>query len=203
LSYRSDAVADVREGAQITGGVERTSRAEAPSRVGGPNMRPFGGFHFFETVWLLVLGLLAIAVAHRGTEEVVQRVSRRFGASFLIGLVLVMVAPVAALLLFVTIVGIPLSITGIFVLLFTLYLGQVFVAAWLGGQIVRRVAPATNTPYGEMAVGVLVLAILFLIPGLGWVLRAIAAFAGFGALWWVVYRRVFPAGAGGAPVSTA
>jgi hypothetical protein len=205
LFYRSDAVADIRDGARIDGGVQRTARAEAPARVGGPRFRPFGGYHAFETFWLLVLGLLAVAVAREGTRDVVHRVACRFGASLLVGALVLMLAPAVGLLLFVTIVGIPLALAGFVVYAFSLYLGQIFAAGWLGAAIVRRAAPETPpAPFGEMAVGVLLLSILFLVPGVGWLVRAIAAVAGFGALWWVLYRRAVPpreSGAGVPPVA--
>lgn len=187
LIYSVSDNADIRQGAQITGGTERRARPTARRRP----VSPFGvsGVRWLpavvEAVWLLVLGFVALAISARGVFAVADRIRRGFWMSLLGGFVLAVLIPIAAVLLFITLLGIPLG--GIALLLYaaTLYPATVFTAAWLGERIVpplRGSGPA-RAPYLTMLVGVIAVVALMALPIVGWIFRAAAILVGFGALW--------------------
>ena len=186
LTYSVRDNADIRQGAQISGGIERRVPPPARRRV----VSPFGisGVRWLpavvETVWLLVLGFVALAISARGVFAVADRIRRGFWISLLGGLVLAVLIPIAAVLLFITLLGIPLG--GIALLLYaaTLYPATIFTAAWLGERIVpplRGSGPA-RAPYLTMLVGVIAVVALMALPIVGWIFRAAAVLVGFGAL---------------------
>jgi len=69
----------------------------------------------------------------------------------------------------------------------TLYPAQVFVSAWLGGAIGRRLGQGLS-PYVGITVGVIALVILVSLPFVGWIFRLLALCVGFGALWAAIWR---------------
>ena len=188
LRYAADRPVEIQQGAQVTGGIERTSRPTAPQRYYRPFAFRFAG-RVMEVLWLLAIGFVALAVAPRGVPRVLERVRRQFGISLLTGFILLVVVPVAALLVAFTVIGIPLSIVAVLLYLATLYPGQIFPAMWLGEWIMRSLGRggAPSSPYLAMTVGVILFAIVVAVPFIGWLLRLVALLAGFGALWAAVW----------------
>src|SRR3972149_6243939 len=73
LRYSADRPAEIQSGAQVTGGIERTLRPTAPWRYYRPFSFRFAG-RVVEALWLLAIGVVALAVAPRGVPRVVERV---------------------------------------------------------------------------------------------------------------------------------
>ncbi len=104
--------------------------------------------------------------------------------NLLTGLVLLVVVPAAAILLLITVVGIPLAALVMAFYLVTLYLGQVAVAGWAGARIVSGLQRGgAGSPYLAFTIGAIVLVVLFTLPFLGPIARLLALLVGFGALW--------------------
>ncbi len=188
LRYSADRPAEIQSGAQVNGGIERTLRPTAPWRYYRPFAFRFAG-RVMEALWLLAIGFAALAVAPRSVSRVVERVSRHFGMSLLTGFILLVVVPVAALLVALTVIGIPLSIVAVLLYLASLYPAQIFPAMWLGQGIMRSLGRggAPPSPYLAMTVGVILFAIAVAVPFIGWLLRLVVLLAGFGALWAAVW----------------
>ena len=184
LRYAADQPMVVQAGAQIAGGTTQVPRSPAPRRPGRVGVVR----GVAELIALLVLGLVTFAVAPRGATAVAGDVRQRFWRSVALGFVLLVTVPVAAVVLTLTVVAIPLSVIAMLLYFATLYPGQVFVAAWLGQVILRRIG--TERPPSiqwSLAVGAFVLVLLFAIPFAGWVARLLALCAGFGALWTILW----------------
>jgi cytoskeletal protein CcmA (bactofilin family) len=205
LHYSAEQPIEVQTGAQVAGQITRVDRPSRPRMILSPGARL--GFRFasrvLEAVWLLALGLILVAITPRGVQAVAERVRTRLGLSVLAGFVLCVVVPVAAVMLLLTIVGIPLALVAMLLYVATLYPGQVFVCSWLGDAVLRglgRRGPSTS-PYLAVTVGVIVLVVLVTIPFVGWIFRLLAIFAGFGALWaaiWSARVRSSPPATAGA-----
>ena len=195
LRYSADQPIEVQTGAQIAGGATQVPAPSRPRRaIGAPfSSRLWLWRGVAEAIGLLVLGLATFAAAPAGALPVVREVEERFGRSALTGFVLLVTAPAAAGLLAITVIGIPLSVVGMLLYVATLYYALVFVAAWLGRQILQRTRrPGGKAPsiYWAVAVGAVVLAVLFAAPFAGWFARLVAIVAGFGALWTTVWGAV-------------
>jgi hypothetical protein len=196
LLYRSDIPPDVRPGARVAGGIERLpgERVRPQPLAVPPAIAPLG--RLLEGLWLLIVGLVAFAVAPRAAARTSEEVGARFGWSLLLGFGLLVGVPVAGFLLLFTVVGIPLSVLALLLYFVTLYLGQVFVAGWVGSAVLRR-ARRDGTPpsaYWSVALGVLVLVVFFAIPYAGWIARAVIMLVGFGAIWLSTFQAVTAAG---------
>jgi hypothetical protein len=191
LRYSSDQQLVIESGARIAGGTERIPTV--PGHRAGVSTPPGLGLwaRLGEGAALLVLGLVLLGVTPQGTSAVIAEVEARFGRSLLAGFILVVTAPAAAVLLLFTVIGIPLSVVAMLLYLATLYPGQVFVAGWLGDQIMRwsrRGREGFRARFVPLVIGTVVLVLLFAIPYAGWAVRLVAVLAGFGALWMTVWR---------------
>lgn len=188
LRYTANQTIEIQPGAQVAGGTERIPVPARPRPITGWPISPqfWLGEHLAELLVLLVMGIVVFAVAPRPADAVTREVGERFGRSVLAGFLLLVAVPVAAFLALFTIIGIPLSVIAMLLYAATLYPGQVFVAAWLGAQIVKRVrrgAGSGPSAIWALVVGAIVLVLLFAIPFAGWAIRLIAVLTGFGALW--------------------
>jgi len=142
-----------------------------------------------EWLGLLAFGLVVFALLPRIPGGVLNEIRARFGASLLTGFVVLAAAPAAAIVLLISIVGIPLAVTLVLLWLLTCYAGQLVVATWLGERVLRAVrggsAPSVSWTLVE---GVTILVILYAVPFLGWLVRLVAVMTGLGAIWLAVWR---------------
>jgi len=133
-----------------------------------------------------------IALLLPGFFADVVRSSDHYGVSLGVGaitLVACMVlAVIAVLLLFIGLAG------GVVVLLLfapALYSAQVFVGTWLGEKLL---GPSTGTGdvLGRLALGLLVIRVVWLVPYLGWIIWLAVHLWGVGALTLTLYKTARP-----------
>jgi len=104
--------------------------------------------------------------------------------------------PAMALVLAITIIGIPVSILGMLVLLAALWLARVFAALAIGKKIAQDYwKNYQNSPMAQAVIGVAVLWVLFAIPVVGTMLMMVAAVWGLGS-WRYVFSKGKPVSAG-------
>jgi hypothetical protein len=136
----------------------------------------------FTLAALLILGFAVLALAPAWLQEVADTISHRRGASVIAGLLGLLLIPVIAGFLLITIVGIPLGI-----IIFALYvtavvLSGVFVAYFVGDYLIDRTGRRDASPSVRMAVGILAVSVLISLPWLGSVAQLVILVIGFGAL---------------------
>jgi hypothetical protein len=130
----------------------------------------------------LLVGLLMAGLAARQVRTATALISRETGMTLLVGLLAIVVPPVVAVLLMVTVIGIPAGI-GLLVVLWpaVAFIGYIVAAIWLGEWLLGRrsseAAPAER-PYAAATIGLLVAFVIGLIP----VVAAILSILGLGAV---------------------
>ncbi len=102
--------------------------------------------------------------------------------SLLVGFILLVVAPVAAAVVMLTLIGIPLALLMLFGYLVVLYVGRVFVGLAIGRWLFTKFRRPQMSLYVDLLVGLLILWLLGVIPYVGWAVRAVALLLGLGAL---------------------
>jgi hypothetical protein len=140
------------------------------------------GFGLATIAW----ALLAAGVAGRQLRAAEHLLATEPVQAFVIGLVGVIVLPIVAILLMVTVIGAPLGI-GLLIGAMPLlaFAGYLDAATWIGGWIVRETTVRTEAtperPFMPILAGVLLLALIGLVPVLS-IVGAIASLLGFGAV---------------------
>lgn len=195
FTYTSNDDAAVADQAQIAGITEQQS----PDSRSLDNATDVGNgaiFELFRLLAALVAGLVVILVMPRATVSVAESIQQRAGPSLLLGLILLVAIPITAIVLMVTVIGIPIGIISLAVMMIVLYLSQVFVGTAIG----RWVLPDSWGDRGRgfnllaMALGVILLGALRLIPvpAVGFVIAALTALLGLGAVFIGLRRRPAP-----------
>jgi cytoskeletal protein CcmA (bactofilin family) len=138
-------------------------------------------FIFGLAILLLVPGFFADA------EQAIKRIGPAvgFGALFLFA------TPIVAIIVCITIVGLGVGIATLLLYGIALYAAQIWVAAWLGEQLLGGgvgVGPAI----GKLAIGLAVLRILRMIPYVGPLVGLLIVLWGMGALVLAIHKRLRP-----------
>ena len=189
----------VRSGASILGDVASTSEPviEDGAEVAGEIRRPTKDFFtpveafaarvalwVGATVSLLILGLLLLALAPRGMDAIAATWATSKGSAALWGVILLFGLPIGAVLVMLTVVGIPFGI-GTLLALFLMYSIAYVAASWaLGRSIVR----APSSRYLSFLAGFGILRLLGLIPIAGGIISLVVTVFGLGLVGVTVWR---------------
>jgi hypothetical protein len=132
----------------------------------------------------LVAGLGLAALAARQVRETERIISREPVVAAIVGIAGLILVPLVAVLLMVSIVGAPLGL-GILLGAWPLlaFLGYLAAGIWVGDWVLARAQPGKvrERPYLASVVGLFLLQVVGLVPILGLV-SAIASLLGFGAV---------------------
>jgi hypothetical protein len=129
------------------------------------------------TVSVLILGLLLLAFAPYLDEAVVETIRGRLGSSIGWGVALFFLLPIAAVILLVTVVGIPLGLFLLFALALIYTIGYTVATHGVGRLVMR-----SSSRYVAFLIGLVILRALALIPVLGGLLWLLASVWGLGLL---------------------
>ena len=136
------------------------------------------------------MGWLLMRLFPEFTEKVVDRVLHTPVPLFFIALALLVSGPVVFILLLITIVGIPFAFLWLLVWFLILMSSTTFTAFAVGNFITTRWwKAAKKSKLKQLAVGAILVSILFAIPMVGWLLQMIAALIGSGAIIKTLMKR--------------
>jgi hypothetical protein len=189
---RLDATVHQTGDAEIAGGItDLASSLVAAGAVLAPALFLIWlGFGLATIAW----ALLAAGLAGRQLRDAVGLLSGEPVKSFLIGLAAVVLLPVLAILLMVTVIGAPLGVGVLIVALPLLaFAGYLVAATWIGGWIVRETVARSDEiverPFLPVVAGVIALTIVSLVPVLT-IVTAVATLLGFGAVLRLAFRTL-------------
>jgi cytoskeletal protein CcmA (bactofilin family) len=164
--------------------------------------RPYeeGGYYIWQVIWIaafVLFGLVLFQLMPGFSKEAVDN-TERYGASAGLGVLVMFGVPIAAVIACVTVVGLFIGISTLFIWYAALHYAQIVVGAAVGQWIMGR----TNETWpliGRMAVGVVIVRLCTTIPHAGgWVKFGVILW-GVGAISLALYRRFQPSIAPGLP----
>jgi cytoskeletal protein CcmA (bactofilin family) len=186
LTYSSAEEADIQSGAQIAGATTHNVPEIKEDGAGMFPFAPFSGVLAKLTNFLMafVAGLIIIFLAPRRLRSIVDAIGSRPGPSAGWGALVVLVTPIAALLVCVTIIGISAGVIALALYGIGLYLAQIPVGVFIGRWIIGRfrAVESKGAMVGALAVGLVILKLLSLIPYFGFVVGFVVALFGLGAV---------------------
>jgi cytoskeletal protein CcmA (bactofilin family) len=168
----------VAPGAVVGGKVEKLT-----SSFGTPGLEIVIGFWLVVTISFILGGLLLLLIAPAAADAAVRAARASTGATVVSGLLALILLPIIAFALLFTVVGTPIGI-GLLLVLGPLYAVAYIAGALLLGRRIRKSAGRV----GAFLVGMVILRLLALIPGVGALISLIATVFGLGALF-VAMRR--------------
>ena len=190
LSYRSNDELERDPAAQVAGAIEHLSmpgRSAARERERDWGDRAqHAGPSWLWTLGLMAIAALLVATLPVTTQRVAEALRARFGWSLLWGFIALVCIPVAALILLVSIVGIPLALLLLllyFALLLVGYVGSgIALGHWALARFKADAAARTGWRIAAAMAAVLLLALLGSVPFFGGIVAMLAVLAGMGAI---------------------
>ncbi len=190
LSYTSEEEADIQSGAQIAGATTHTlPEVEPEVKKDWTKVFPFVLFFgvlakVISFLMALVAGVVIIFLAPKKLTSIAEAIGSRPGPSFGWGALIVFVTPIAAVLVCLTIIGIPVGLIALVLYGIALYLAQIPVGLFIGRWIIGRfrVVEGKGIMVGALAIGLAILKLLSLIPYFGVVVGVAVVIFGLGAI---------------------
>jgi cytoskeletal protein CcmA (bactofilin family) len=166
-----------------------------------------GRYWFWKAIWLassFLLGMVLILLVPRFSRETIQEAHKYFWAAP-VGLVSAIAVLILVILACVTVVGIPLALTGLASWFLVFAVAKVVVGGWLGELILGR-STSSAALLGRVAVGMFLLRLLFMVPKAGGWIHLLVSLWGFGAVSMALFYRFqpragVPSGSAAAPAS--
>jgi hypothetical protein len=179
--------------AQVKGGIEREQRGSA----GMEHMQHTALERFLHgwiwSVGLMVLAALIAAALPGVSDRMARELRERPWVTPLVGLVALTCIPIAAVLVMITVIGIPIGLLALVGYAVLLLLGYVCIAVVAGGMLLDRVKPETAAraawKAGAATLAMLVLALLVRVPFVGGLFKLSALAIGVGMIVAVVFRH--------------
>jgi hypothetical protein len=189
----------------IDGPVAGDASIAGGSLVLGPNARIEGQLKFrggeLNRGWMWSVGLVVLAALLAGvlpgpSQRLAQELLERPGMTTLLGFLALTAIPVAAVMLMITIIGIPIALLGLVLYAALLMIGYVWLAVVLGGLLLDRFKAETAAVIawrvGAAALAMIILAIAVRVPFVGGFVMLAALVVGVGMIVGVVMRKVRP-----------
>jgi cytoskeletal protein CcmA (bactofilin family) len=183
---------DVAPGAAVGGTIEEVDDigfTAVPSWAGvqfGESVVPTGAFAVYGLFVNLLLGAMLLLVAPRFARRVTATGTGEAVKSGAVGLLTFVGVPVVLVVLLVTVVGIPLSLAGLFAYLLALWAGSVYGALVLGTWLLSY--GDVENRWAALGLGLLLLAVVAFVP-FGELLQFLVLLVGLGALVLALTRR--------------
>jgi cytoskeletal protein CcmA (bactofilin family) len=180
-----------KEGARIEGTVARREFREREEWIEKGKKALSGlwlAYWLISIPALIIVGVLVHYLSPRGTEEVLSRLSRFPWKSIGIGLVFLVVVPVAVIIAMATLVGIPAGIIILVIYALFLYISRVFAGVWIGRKILGFLKKSWAEAFlGPLILGTLIISLLLAIPVVGWFFWLLFVLLGVGGMWQAVW----------------
>ncbi len=179
VKYKSKEEIQIDNGVVISGAVERMKIEKKDTQGGGVSWP----FRFVLFLCALVTGLIITAVFKQHTAHAVGVALQKPLVTLGVGFVGFCIAPIAVLVLCLTIIGIPAGIILLFGFTIFFYIAKIYVAVVLGRLVIglfhKTSAPKTGW---ALLLGLFIMFLVFAIPYLGFVLYLGTIFIGMGAI---------------------
>ena len=186
VTYTSPRQAAIHNGAIIKGKTSYEKIEEPPHRVA--LMAVMATWIIARYLMLLTAALIAVLVFKRLSQGVVEGAITRFGGELLTGFVVLIVVPAAVLISFITVIGVPVGIVGLFLYGLLYVLSSVF-AGLVIGSLLQKVLFKQSAPQANWKAALLGVTAAGLIPLVGWLFKLVFFLTAFG----VISRKVYAA----------
>lgn len=138
-----------------------------------------------------LFGLVLLLIAPGFCSDALQA-SKRIGPAVGFGVLFLFATPIAAVIACATIVGLAVGVAALMCYLVALYSAHIFVSVWLGETLLGA-ATAVGPALGRLALGLAIIQALDMLPFVGPLIRFLVLIWGLGALVLALHRRMRPA----------
>jgi cytoskeletal protein CcmA (bactofilin family) len=185
---------------QVSSQAKLASPVHFVKQTRGPN---YSNPHYYvwQVIWMaafILYGLVLYSLMPKFSQEAVKS-AEQYGASAGLGVLVLFGVPIAACIACITVVGLFIGISTLFVWYAALYFAQIIVGTVVGQWLMGRTGEFWPV-VGRMAVGVVIVRVCTAIPDVGVWVKFVAILWGIGAISLAVFRRFQPVPATGVTV---
>ncbi len=193
LAYKSPKELEMADGAKVLG---KTDYQKIEYKTGAGKQKSLAGLFtlglLIKLLATLVAGLVLVYLLRQLTEPVVKKSLTHFWSSLGFGFAALILMPIAAIILFLTIIGswlggFVLLVYGLMMMLATPLAG-IIAGSWLLKLIKKK--PEYHPDWLAVVIGVVVLGLIALIPVVGWIICLIFFLISLGAIYRLVYQAI-------------
>jgi cytoskeletal protein CcmA (bactofilin family) len=184
--YKGHHEAEVASGAKLGSPIDFTQAKEGPDYQSAR-------FYWHQLLFWgasLLFGIVLLLLAP-GFFFDAEKACSRFGLTTGFGILFLLATPIAAVVLCITIVGIGIGISALFLYVIALYAAQIFVSTWLGEKILGESQGIAAT-IGRLALGLAIIHAVKLVPYLHVFAASVVLVWGMGAMALAVYKNLRP-----------
>ncbi|MDO8183934.1 MAG: hypothetical protein Q7T49_03055 [bacterium] len=201
LTYRSDRKADIGPNAYIGGqitydksiaeklGVLKNSADSKSFKT--TILALFGAWLFLKLMMFIFAGLVIFWLLAEPVEKVIKTSFHHPWRSLITGFAALVAVPVLAVILLVTVIGLPLAffigLVYLVLLLSAKLAAGLVLGAWLDWQVMKRAS--YKLTWQNVLLGIIVFFALSYVPLVGWLLDLAIIVLVFGAILDLIYRR--------------
>ena len=196
ITYISENEANIQSGAQIIGTITHKLPNIKERLAVGTNRLPNVGERLAPAIGLglgarvigflmtLVVGIVIILIAPKRMKAITESIRTRPWASLGWGAIILIFTPIAALIVCITIIGIPLGLITLVLYGIAIHLTQLFAGLYIGQLIIgsSRKVGSRGALVGALVLGLAIFSLLKLIPYLGGIIGLAAVLFGLGAI---------------------
>ncbi len=177
LTYTSPNTATIASGV-IKGKIDYTQQVT----------KKFMGTFTFDVIGMIlipfIIGLFLIWLFRYALEKIITMESKKFGQFAWLGLLFLILTPIIAFIFAITLIGLPVSFIIFFLYALTVYITKIVAALAVGSYLYKYVSKSKTFihPVAGLLLGLVVLAVVVLIPIIGWLVIAIIRLITLGAI---------------------
>jgi cytoskeletal protein CcmA (bactofilin family) len=194
----SAAVLDRQEGSQIMGKVAQKKMVvkregiEKWGREGKKALFSLGILCWIISIpALIIVGVLINYFFPKQTDAIVASIFRSPWKNLEVGLVFLVVVPVGIVISLITLVGTPAGIMAGFLYGIILYISRIYIGVWIGRKFLGYIKSSLSIAFfWPLVVGTIVIALLTVIPFIGWLFRLFFVLISVGAMWVFMWKSL-------------
>ena len=194
LQYRGRTPLSPEAAARVEGAVRYDPRADESEEQG---TRWDVVFWFWQVLAALLAGFVAVGLFRGAVLRLAASIAEQTTLGALLGFAAFLLVPVAAAIATATLVGLPIGLAAFLLYGLALYAAKLPAAVWIGDRLLGLAGRPGASPYAAMALGVVLLYLLFAVPWVGGLFWLAATWLGLGAMVVAGRRYVDPCGRAG------
>jgi cytoskeletal protein CcmA (bactofilin family) len=195
---------NIQKGSRILGEViqrealVKKERIEKWGREGIKAFVPVGVFFWLVAIAaLIIVGVLINYLFPKRTNAVIGAIAQSPWKNLGFGFIFLVVVPIAIIIAFFTVVGIPAGIIAALLYGIAIYISSIYIGVWIGRKILGYLKKSLATAFfWPLVVGIIIISLLSMIPFIGWLFRLFVLLLSLGALsvtMWKVVAAPAPA----------
>jgi len=186
LSYKSPKEATIEEGSLVVGSVNYETIQKGDYAEKGKSVLGwiFGVGFFVKLLMVLATALVFLFVFKNLTKEYVETGLGSFWKEAGIGFLVLVATPIAAIILLITVLGIPFAILGILSYVIMIVVAKIFAGILLGSYVFKTLGKKSSyeVNWKTVVVGIILAILIALIPFIGWIVVGFFFLASLGAV---------------------